>query len=99
MMEVVVPYIYPAYTDRAFLYVIETQQQVRQGRLTGARVTHDRDGFAFRDREADILQHPVLVLVGEPYVIELDARGLGGIALLIQGTDDGRLRIEELEDA
>ena len=69
----------PPIADVAALDVVEAQQQIGQRRLARAGVAHHRDGFARLDAETHVAQHPVLVLIGEPDVIEFDGdAGLRG---------------------
>jgi len=55
------------------LRVVESHQQVDDGRLPGARVTDYRHPLPGFDGERDPPEHPSLVfLIGEPHVAELD---------------------------
>ena len=73
--------IHAADANAALLNVVEAQQQADERGLAGAGVAHHGDRLAGLDAEADVAQHPVFVLVGEPDVIELDRRGRVGQAL------------------
>ena len=66
--------VHAADADRALLHIVEAQQQADERGLARAGVAHDGDGLARLDAEADVAQHPVFVLVGEPDVVEFDAR-------------------------
>ena len=50
-------------------------------------------------READVAQHPVFVLVGEPDVVEFDGGGSAGQGRGLSGRQDLARRVEQLEDA
>src|SRR5262249_34182091 len=85
--------------NRALLYVVEPQQQADDRRLAGAGEPDPRDCFARLNEEAQVAESPILILVREPDMIELDAhfsrRKLPSLLL----RDDRRLRIKDLEDA
>ena len=74
IVEVELANVDAADADRSALDVVEAQQQTRQRGLAGAGVADDGDGFAGFDAETHVAQHPVLVFVGEPDVIEFDGR-------------------------
>ena len=52
--------------DRAFLHVVEAEQQGNQRGLAGAGVADDSDGFSGFDGEADVAQHPVGLSIETP---------------------------------
>ena len=60
--------------DASALNVVETQQQAGQRRFAGAGVPYHGDRLTRLDAETHVAQHPILVLIGKPYVIELDRR-------------------------
>jgi hypothetical protein len=65
----------PIQKDLAFLDVIETQQEVGNSSFSGPGVSDERYSFArFRDKR-DVFEHPVIVFVSEPYVLEFNAAG------------------------
>ncbi len=61
-----------ANADDAALHFVEAQQQTGNGGFASAGVADHRDGFAGLDAEADVAQHPVLIFIGEPDVVEFD---------------------------
>ena len=67
-----------ANANAAALHLIEAQQQAGERGLARSGVAHHGDGFAGLDPEAYVVEYPVLVFIGEPYVVEFDGRGLRG---------------------
>ena len=55
----------------ALLHIVVTGDEVEQGRLARAALSHDRDGLALGYDEVDVAQHPLLV-VAEGHVAELN---------------------------
>src|SRR5580700_6466740 len=68
-------------SDRAFLYIVKTQQQRDQRGLARAGVANNSDRFAGVDGESYIAENPVgslavfRLVISEPDVIEFDAAG------------------------
>ena len=86
--------------DPAARHVVEPQQQVDQRRLARAGGADDADALAGADLEADVLEHQVVVVVGEPDVVEArcgPAPGAGRRAGARRRLDRHRL-VEQLED-
>src|SRR5581483_10965078 len=54
-------------------YIVETQQQAEDGCLAGSGMAHQRDGFPGLYGEAQVFEHPLFAVVGEPNVLKLDA--------------------------
>ena len=73
--------------DPSFLRVVEPRYEIREGCLTAAGLTNERDGLAFRDREADVLQYLAIRLVAEGEVVDLNTL-----------VEDHRFRMLRLED-
>ena len=69
----------------ALLHIVEAQQQIGQRGLAGAGMADNGDGLAGLNREADVLQHPFLAVVGEPDLVEFDAAALRHRGLLPAG--------------
>ena len=69
------------------LRVVEPRDKIREGRLTAAGLTDQRDGLAFRDGEADISEYCAVRLVAEEEVVELNAL-----------VEDHRYRLLRFED-
>ena len=88
-----------AHADRPALHIVEAQQGADQGSLARAGVAHNSEGLAGTDAEAHVAQHPVLALVGEPYLVELDRLRAGGKGPENRRRGDFDLRIEQAEDA
>ena len=82
----------------ALLHIVVTGDEVEQGRLARAALSHDRDGLALGYDEVDVAQHPLLV-VAEGHVAELNLvlqpADVYGVALLA----DVYLGIEYAVDA
>ena len=80
-------------------YVVEAGQQVGDGGLAGAGGAHQGDGLAGRGTQAHVAQYRVFMPVGEADVIEGDVpfhqRQLRGV----RGIGDGRLGVQQGEDA
>src|ERR1043165_781612 len=81
------------------LNVVKAHQEIRDRRLPGTGVTNKRDRLPRLDRERDVLQHPVFVLISKPNVLKLDSttRALGFERLL--WSDYRERQIERFEDA
>ncbi len=78
---------------------VEAADQVDDGRLAAARRTHERDGLAFSDGQAEVGQHRAIRFVGEADVIELDGPAQGAGVDGVGPVDDLRLGVEQGEDA
>ena len=65
--------------DAAATHLVEAHEQVDEGRLAGARGSHDGDLLAGLGHEAHVAHEGLLGLVAEAHVLELDAalHGLG----------------------
>ena len=90
----------PSSVTRPAVDVVEARQQADDGGLAGAGRAHERDALARLDREADVAEHAVLVLVGERHVLERDAaahrRAAGSAA---RASPRAARRVEQREDA
>ncbi len=85
--------------DGSALHFVESQQQTGNRGLARAGVAHHGDGLAGLDAEADVAQHPVLVFVGEPDVVELHGGGRSRKGRGLGGRLDLHGRVEQLENA
>src|ERR1700734_1659883 len=83
--------------DVAALDVVEAEQQVRQSRFARTSVADDGDGFAGLNAKTHVAEDPVLVLIGEPYVIELDGDGTFGKRAGRGGRRDMGGRVEQFK--
>ena len=84
--------------DGAVGDVVEAGQQERDGGLAAAGGADDGDGLAGLDGEREAVEDGPLLVVAEPYVVELDAgRGVGG--QLLRTVRHGGLGVDELQDA
>jgi hypothetical protein len=98
-LQVPLAHVHAVEQYRAALHVVEAHEEVGDGRLARAGVADERDRLAGLDREGDALENPLVLLVGEPHVAELDA-ALGAPAFfrpLRRGHGDGQ--VERAEDA
>src|SRR5262252_7278850 len=84
--------------DRSALYVVEPEKQICKRRLPGACMTHHSHRLTWCDAETYILQHPNVVLIRKPNVIELDCRRLGCKRLRVRGRDNIRICVQHFED-
>ncbi len=91
-------YVDPINRDGTFLDVVKTSQQTDQGALACPRGADHRDRFAATDLDVEVPHNPVLILVGEPDMLEPDvalypfaADGLSGVLNVFR-------RIEQPED-
>src|ERR1041385_5598384 len=64
--------ILPVDQDASALQVVETEQQVDQGRLAGARAADQSDLLARPHRQGEVLDYPGLAAVVEADVLEAD---------------------------
>src|SRR5512138_138324 len=91
--------LYTIYLDRAFLVIIEAIEQRYQRGLAGAGRS-DNSHFLMRlNRERNVLQYPVLIVVGEPDVLQLDMSVEPGHWPRYRRIDNGRLRVQKLENS
>src|SRR5713226_1071364 len=81
------------------LNFVKAQQQAGDGCLARARVTYDGDSFSGQNLEADIREHPVLVFVCEPDMIELDGSGCLRERDRLRRRGNAYRSIEQLENA
>ncbi len=89
----------PADADRALLDVVEAQQQADERGFSRAGVSHHGDGFAGRDGEAHVAQHPILIVVCEPDAVEFDGGDRAGRFGRRGRREHRGGRIEQLENA
>src|SRR6185437_2094052 len=85
--------------DAALLDVIEAQEEAGDGGLAGARMPDNRQARAGLGDEADVAQDPILALVGEPDVVELDAASRGEGRTRNRRGLEGDGSVEQFENA
>src|SRR5579875_38310 len=90
--------ILPIDEDLAALELVETRHKLCQARLTGPGVPDDSHRFSGLDRQAEIRQHRLPVIVAEKDVPELDAALKTRDGSLLDLVD-ARLRVEQGKDA
>src|SRR6185436_7013023 len=83
--------------NASLLHTVSPHEQTSDGRLAGAGVAHESYTLAERDLKGNILQHPVLFLVREPNILELDLAGRFTRLLRICGRRDLDLAIKKDE--
>ncbi len=54
------------------LHVIESQQEIRDRRLSCPCITNERDALTGLDHERDVFQNPVVFVIGKPDVAKLN---------------------------
>src|SRR5687767_344608 len=97
-MEVPIANINAVEQYPALLHVIKPHQEVCDRRFARACMADKRDALTKLDRERDILQNPILALIGEPDVLKFDsARGFPASLWLFWRCDLDRA-IEQDED-
>ena len=67
--------IHPADTDRAFVHVIQTADQIHQTALAGSGTTNNTDGLSAFDMQINVRQRilSASMFIGKIHMIEIDA--------------------------
>eukprot|EP01132_Coremiostelium_polycephalum_P018347 gene18347-biopygen9866 len=79
----------------ALLHVVETQEQAQQGRLAGARSTHQADFLAGGDDDIQVFENRTVTAIAEADIAKLDIAALdhqrlgAGLVDDFMGADQG----------
>ena len=92
--EACLPHIHAINQDLPLRHVVEAGQQIDQRALARSRLPHQCHRLAFRDRQVDIFQHP-LILILEPD-IPIGDRLPQGDRLRLLRIEDRPLRLQDL---
>ena len=92
--EACLPDIHPVNQDLPLRHVVEAGQQIDQRALARARLPHQCHRLALRDRQVDIFQHP-LILILKPDIPVGDRLPQGDRLRLLR-IEDRTLRLQDL---
>ena len=81
--------------DATVARVVETREELGDGRLSGSRVTDERDGGACGNVEVEVVQDVGELAVAEPDVVEADMSLDRGELARVVRVDDVRLLVED----
>ena len=95
--ELPLPHVETLDEHAATRHVVKPHEQTRQGRLARTGVPDDCYRLARTNGEIDVLEHPVLVRIGEPDVVEAETSVGAFRQLRVGRRRDGDLGIEKLE--
>src|SRR3546814_3509675 len=70
VVEFVVPDVYAVQSYGAFINLIEAAQDIDGRRLPGACGAHKSQGFTRLYRKVDVFQHPFILIICKPDVVE-----------------------------
>ena len=62
----------PVDSNVAFLYIMVARQQIHQGRLTGTRLSHQRNRLSFGNRQIYMFQHFTLTIVTKRNILKFN---------------------------
>ena len=92
------PQVVSVHQHAALARVIEASHELRERRLSGARLADKRHRLPRRDRQVDVVQSPLSVAIPERHAVEPDLAAelleLGGI----RRVDEVGLLVEQQED-
>src|SRR5690606_34246854 len=107
VVELVLADVYPIQQDSPLVYFVKATEDIDGGRLAGSGGPYQRQRFAGLYVKVDVFEYPLVVVVGEPHLVEYDiavdgggfqGAGIGGLFVGIQhrkypfGTDHSHLQ-------
>ncbi len=103
LLQVPLPHVDAVHEDPAPLHVVEAQEQARECGFPRSGMSHHGHRLARTDLEVQVFEHPVLVLIREPYVLEANrarslavrAAGAGGDATVTSVSRSLKIRSED----
>ena len=99
LVQIPIPDIDAVKQNLPALYIVKSQEQVRDCRLARSGVAYKRDSLAWLNAERNILQNPIFVVVGKPHISEFDLASRASNLGRLVGRGDCYWFVKQLEDS